>query len=522
MVGFNFNFYSEPSKAEHLYDGDQWMLAEHIPEMDFYFCQIWLHSFTNEMEHSLGRNYVKVISFNRGYVQHWFYGEKDCREFCLDILTKLKADASFGEKINQNIVKYSDALVADGRKINRTNFKKLSGKQLWELYWKNIELHLELYRWGWLPNAVDMFYPELTTYLKNLLRGYVENETKLNESFVKLTAADEETIATREHRSLLKLAIAVSQDENAAGLFTKSNKEIAAGISPGLLAKFQVHCDNFRHLKFMYHGQAADNGFYFDQVRDYLRSEKIPTEELEEIDATLANAAAEKKKLIGELKIDSRLQRLLTIYAKFMVTKWYRRNSQILCFYYIEPLLREIGVRLNLSIEEVRLLLWEEVRTALVDDVFPDRKALKIRAEFFCFYTEKGKRFLFTGELANKLEAQAKKVKIDFSMKELKGQCACLGKARGKAKIIFTVADAHKMQQGDILVSVATDPDLVPAMKKAAAIITEQGGVTSHAAIVSRELNIPCVIGTKVATKWLKDGDEVEVDATNGIVRKVK
>ncbi len=521
MVGLNFGLYLEPSKAEHLYDGDSWMLAEHIPDIDFYFCQIWLHSFTNEMEHSLGHNYDKVISFHRGYVQHWFYGEKDCHRFCLDILEKLKADPGFGEKINENIIKYSDALVADGRKINQTNLKKLSGKQLWELYWKNIELHLELYRWGWLPNAVDMFYPELTTYLKNLLRGYVENETKLNEAFVKLTAADEETIATREHRGLLKLAIAVSQAESAAGLFTRSNKEITAGISPGLLAKFQVHCDNFRHLKFMYHGQAADNGFYFDQVRDYLQSGKNPTEELEEIDATLANAAAEKKKLIGELKIDSRLQRLLAIYAKFMVTKWYRRNSQILCFYYIEPLLREIGVRLNLSLEGVRLLLWEEVRAALVDNIQPDANNLAERETFFCLYTEKGKRFLFTGELAKKLEQQATKVKLDTSMKELKGQCACLGKARGKVKVIFTVADAHKMKEGDILVSVATDPDLVPAMKKAAAIITEQGGVTSHAAIVSRELNIPCIIGTKVATKWLKDGDEVEVDATNGIVRKV-
>lgn len=77
------------------------------------------------------------------------------------------------------------------------------------------------------------------------------------------------------------------------------------------------------------------------------------------------------------------------------------------------------------------------------------------------------------------------------------------------------------MKLGDILVSIATDPDIVPAMKKAAAIVTEQGGVTSHAAIVSRELNIPCVIGTKIATRVLKDGDRVEVDANKGIVKKI-
>ncbi len=74
---------------------------------------------------------------------------------------------------------------------------------------------------------------------------------------------------------------------------------------------------------------------------------------------------------------------------------------------------------------------------------------------------------------------------------------------------------------GDILLSQATSPDLLPAMKKAAAIVTEQGGITSHAAIVSRELGIPCVIGTKIATKVLKDGDLVEVDANRGIVKKL-
>ena len=79
-----------------------------------------------------------------------------------------------------------------------------------------------------------------------------------------------------------------------------------------------------------------------------------------------------------------------------------------------------------------------------------------------------------------------------------------------------------KMKKGDIMVSIATDPDVVPAMKMAAAIVTEQGGITSHAAIVSRELGIPCIIGTKIATEVLKDGDMVEVNVNHGWVRKLK
>ncbi|MEY3197555.1 MAG: hypothetical protein RL023_25 [Candidatus Parcubacteria bacterium] len=77
------------------------------------------------------------------------------------------------------------------------------------------------------------------------------------------------------------------------------------------------------------------------------------------------------------------------------------------------------------------------------------------------------------------------------------------------------IADA---QEGDILVSTMTTPDFLPAMKKAAAIITDEGGITCHAAIVARELQKPCIIATKFATQILQDGDIVEVDAHKGSI----
>ncbi len=78
------------------------------------------------------------------------------------------------------------------------------------------------------------------------------------------------------------------------------------------------------------------------------------------------------------------------------------------------------------------------------------------------------------------------------------------------------------MKKGDILVTGSTGPEMILACKKAGAIITEEGGITSHAALVSREFRIPCIIGTKIATKVLKDGDLVEVDAERGIVKIIK
>ena len=89
----------------------------------------------------------------------------------------------------------------------------------------------------------------------------------------------------------------------------------------------------------------------------------------------------------------------------------------------------------------------------------------------------------------------------------------------GKAKIIFSPEDAEKlMQKGDILVTTMTNPDFVPYMRIASAIVTDKGGVTCHAAIVSRELGIPCVVGTENATKVMETGKEYTVDARNGVI----
>ncbi|MBI2007342.1 MAG: phosphoenolpyruvate synthase [Candidatus Blackburnbacteria bacterium] len=102
----------------------------------------------------------------------------------------------------------------------------------------------------------------------------------------------------------------------------------------------------------------------------------------------------------------------------------------------------------------------------------------------------------------------------------LKGQGASPGIATGVVKIVESPKRLGKIKKGDILVTKMTSPDFVPAMKLAAAIVTDAGGVTSHAAIVSRELGIPCVVGTGEATSVLKDGLVVTVDGKAGMVRK--
>lgn len=102
------------------------------------------------------------------------------------------------------------------------------------------------------------------------------------------------------------------------------------------------------------------------------------------------------------------------------------------------------------------------------------------------------------------------------------GRIAYPGVAKGIVKIVKEVSEINKVKKGDILVTQMTFPNLLMAMQKAAAFVTDEGGITCHAAIVAREMQKPCIIGTKIATRVLKDGDFIEVDAVRGIVSRLR
>lgn len=131
------------------------------------------------------------------------------------------------------------------------------------------------------------------------------------------------------------------------------------------------------------------------------------------------------------------------------------------------------------------------------------------------------------GELARKnIQALFKSYKEKADI--IEGVVASPGKVTAKARVLISdfndfekvALEVEKMEQGEVLVAETTSPEIILACKKASAIVTNQGGMLSHAAIVSRELGIPCVIGTKKDVLLnIKTGDTVEVDADNGVVR---
>ncbi|MDO8518355.1 MAG: PEP-utilizing enzyme, partial [bacterium] len=169
----------------------------------------------------------------------------------------------------------------------------------------------------------------------------------------------------------------------------------------------------------------------------------------------------------------------------------------------------------------------EYANVLLADELvaLPPREALKARMKGVVLVdgTE-----LFVGTLADyakkhpELRFMGLGVQNGGHISEVRGQIAQKGKVTGRVRLVKNRKQADEVVPGEIMVSPMTTPDFIAGMQKAAAFITDEGGIVCHAAIVAREMQKPCVIGTKIATQVLKNGDMVEVDADKGIVRVLR
>ena len=500
-------------------DGDEWMVAEDIPRIDFFFCQTWLRAFVNSMRESCGMNYSKILGVFKGTDMSFYYGRKNCLDFTLNLVRKIEADPAYGGEINENIVRFSDAL-EEGANAIPPDLSGKTNEELWGIIDGYLKAHTELYAWGWLSNATDMFYPEFTELLKKCLRAKVSGEEQVSAYFVALTSPGEKSREAKQHEEFLRIAIEIENDPFHKQLFIhKTPLEVAREIRGAVKTMLLQYYGKYAPISALWVEEPAPLEHFIEELAHYFKEAKSPAQELEGLNNDLNLRRMEKERLFKQLSIDAKHRALFGVFGDFMITKLHRRYAQIRSNYKMRAVFKEIASRFGITFDQARFMLWPEYKKLLVDGAF-DVAQLREREKFCVLYSEGGHDLIFTGGEARKL-AEGATPKIAEGITELKGQCACLGSAKGRVKIILSPADLPKMQKGDVLVAIATNPDVVPAMKKAAAIVTEQGGVTSHAAIVSRELGIPCVIGTKIATRVLKDGDMVEVDAAKGIVRKL-
>ncbi|MFA6391723.1 MAG: PEP-utilizing enzyme [Patescibacteria group bacterium] len=177
---------------------------------------------------------------------------------------------------------------------------------------------------------------------------------------------------------------------------------------------------------------------------------------------------------------------------------------------FLDEAVKRSGVPMSLAVKS----FWFEYSDLVFSPQIIRRKLQK-RSKVSLVAVDNNLMYLEGDRIKNRLP-------VNKGQRSFIGISACQGKTTGKVRVILGPSDFRKFKIGEILVTDMTRPDFMPIIRHARAIITNEGGLTSHAAVISRELNIPCVLGTKVATRILKDGDFVEVDANRGIIKKLK
>lgn len=173
----------------------------------------------------------------------------------------------------------------------------------------------------------------------------------------------------------------------------------------------------------------------------------------------------------------------------------------------------------NIGAPVISTMTFNELISHIQRDTRPDA-SIEARVAHSLFARAGDGYRIWTGEEADAVLA-GKLLQHAGEGDSVTGQVAQGGTVRGPVRLVFNSNHNDKVRQGDVLVAIATSPQFLPAMARASAFVTDIGGITSHAAIVARELGKPCIVGTRVATQIFKDGDTVEVDAEKGIVRKI-
>jgi len=206
------------------------------------------------------------------------------------------------------------------------------------------------------------------------------------------------------------------------------------------------------------------------------------------------------------------------------ITYWreYRKQINLMGIHLMHYILFSIEQKTAIPYKYLKSLTHDEISNVLKGLI--SKEQLRKRYEEGILLSTMGGHTKLIGGKEGKSIHDELELSIKGSGKEtiITGKSACQGYAKGIARIILKLDDFSRFNEGEILVTGMTRPEYVPLMKKAAAIVTNEGGITCHAAIISRELGKPCIIGTQRATSLIKDGDLIEVRANHGTVRILK
>lgn len=388
-------------------------------------------------------------------------------------------------------------------KLEKTNFTYLSDKDLYSKYAQLRDAYISV---NSLPYLVDSF---LTSgeddWLARIIRQELENKVadeKMSDIVSQLTAPVKHSFSNKEEIDLLRIAAKLQRGGKVGNLLSRHAKRY------------------YWTQNSYYPTEPLSEDYFLKKIKKILKYENIE-QKLKEKENKVRENKKVKEKLYRALTISDKIKGIISTTEKFTAWQDTRKAVVLMTNHFVFQILKEIGRRVGLEPFEVFYITDHELSDMLFKKNF-DKEVLRSRRQEGCVFihTKRGAYIMEPDEAKNYPEGMFLNYKKETG--NIKGVSACPGLVRGRVRVVESMSHFKDFRKGEILVTNNTTPDFVPLMRMAGAIITEQGGVTTHAAIISRELGIPCIIGTRVATRFFKDGDFVEVDAIKGVVKKIR
>ena len=398
-------------------------------------------------------------------------------------------------------------------------------KELVSLLYDFIERQSEMYARGALLPFLDFGERSFVEdRLKNILKEKAKNQEEFTTLFAAFTSPEKNSFSQDQEEGILHLFAHYNNPDFRACVCDNEYTNVASTY-PDFARALEKHTKKYQFVYYTYAGPAYGVADFFKLVKDDCIKGVDPKKRLHDI----AEKKADYLRIIQdftERHTFSDFDAFILRFARKMVwAKPRRKDYQSFLYARLEKLHKEIAKRLFLSLGQARTIHPELLENALETGSVDVDELRHIDEYHVCLPSDADGFIFFYGESAKDFVEKYVEKEERVSAKdvtEITGSTAYQGVARGRVRIVNIPSDMEKMNQGDILVSVATTPAVVPAMRKAAAIVSDEGGLTCHAAIVSRELLVPCVVGASIATQVLQDGDLVEVNANTGVVKIVE
>ncbi len=267
--------------------------------------------------------------------------------------------------------------------------------------------------------------------------------------------------------------------------------------------------------------------FLKNRIVDFKQESESYAEKKKRFANEQSDLIKKQQKILASFENRAEIERLALVFQKMSHDRLELKSywvGEFKLLYFFEEIAKRIGVSVSDLIKTYRL---KEIEDGLLCDKPLPAKEVENRKKHFLFLVKDKKLEFYSGvkafEITQALLPKEDKNKSSF----VQGITANSGVATGKVRIVHVVgldqliSDMKDFREGEILITSMTQPTFVTMAKKAAAIVTDEGGLTSHAAVIAREFKIPCIVGCKIAMKTFKTGDLIEVDANKGIVRKI-